>query len=178
MLEKLQLLWESCLFGTMVIYILANSVGSYTTTNSSSKVSIFPELSFPEFTLYFREVMEYLACRYTLEASDNFCDGISWWKRHQHMYMIFSYFQLLNVIVKLLCNAMEKLAYIFPEITTENPFSILGCPHQMVMCIINCMSSTFCFHADIISQCQTFVGFRSPCSGHRVHRMVDEFIPV
>jgi len=92
------------------------------------------------------------------------------------MHMVFSYCQFFQFIIILLCNALEKLVYIFPEVTTEDPFPILRCPNKMVVRFVNCMSGTFDCHAVIISQ-YACVWKKSSCSGHRVHRMMVEFIP-
>jgi len=62
------------------------------------------------------------------------------------MHMVFSYCQFFKLIMILLCNVMEKLVYIFSQVTTENPFSILGCPNKVINCIIHCMSSTLDCH--------------------------------
>jgi len=139
--------------------------------NCLDKISIFPEFSTSQFSLYRWISQKKFACTYAFENSHDLFTGISRWYTCKYIHMIMCYFRLLYFTISSWKYLFKQLFYDISDLFVQYPFSIFGCPHRRVSRMINCMAHSFDGHAayytNLLNQHNPFL----PLRPHAVSRV-------
>jgi hypothetical protein len=132
---------------SMIFYIFLYGFTRYLIPNGSDKISIFPKLPTPQFSLYLWISQKDLLCTNAFENSHHLTNRISGWYRCKYMDMIFRYFHFLNFTVSCFQYLFKELLNRISQLFFQYPLAIFGCPHKMVSCVVHCMAHSFDGHA-------------------------------
>ena len=116
-------------------------------SNRSDKISIFPEFSAPQLSLYLWMSQKDLFCTHSFQKSHHLNNRIFGWYRCKYMYMIFCYFHLLYFTVSCFQYLFNELLYSISKLFFPYPLGIFRCPHKMVSFALDCMAHSFEAHA-------------------------------
>lgn len=150
---------------TMVFYVFSNHFFCHLIPNRSHKISILPKFSSPKLLLYFRMLLKYYTGTDTLQHPYYLGNTVPRWKRKKNMNVIFCCLQRIYLEIMITGNLLKYFFYSRSNISSQNPFSILRSPHQMIFRVIYRMTGSFQFHALTITR------FSLPSAG-------ELFIPV
>ena len=132
---------------TMIRNVVPNHICRYFVANGAAKVSIFPKLSTPKLFFYFRVLLEYYDGTDILQHPYHLGGGVPRRKGQKDMDMVLCDLKGIYLKIVIYGNFLKDLFRSFFEIFSQDPFSLLRCPYQMIFRIIERMRSPFQFHA-------------------------------
>ena len=156
---------------SVVLYISFYGITRYLISNCPYKVSIFPKLSTPKFSLYLRMSQKNFPRTDTFQNSHHLSNRVFRRYTCKYMYMIFGYLHFHHFTVSRCQYLFKQFFYAISYPSTQYPLAIFGGPYKMVSRIVNCMAQSFYAHSSyytrVKKQCNPFL----PVLPHGVSRV-------
>ena len=128
--------------------VTLNDLGSHFIPHCPGEVAIFPEFSTPQFLLKFGEFFEQVTGRDAFENPNGLRNRVFGRKRQEKMDMIDGDFHLLDLKTEVLSNLWEESPQPLTD-RVDHMATVLGCPNQVVLCIINGMAGALERHTSV-----------------------------
>ena len=135
---------------TVMLYIIPYHIISYLLSHCSIEIPLFPKMTSPQPLSHFGKFLKNLTARNALQNSNHSRNRISGRKRNQYVHMVLSYLTPVYLKIKMTCNLQKQLFYPRANFLSEDLFSILGAPNQMIFSFINRMACSSEAHAVIL----------------------------